>query len=339
MKNFDFSKIKYIDTHSHLHDKTFDIDREEVIKRMNENCISTTTIGTDLIESERAKNLAEQNENIFYTVGLHPHDNLAEFNDLFMENRQVVLPDTEKIKEYFEKMKSLVGSEKCVAIGECGLDYFYLNKGEQNAIAPTIEQMKWMQKIIFQKHIDLALELNLPLMLHVRPSENPLLGRGQGEVDREDAYLDAIEILKTYYQPSLNEKCEDFASQREVATTVTEGIKSVRGNFHFFVSTKNVLEKILKDLPDFTISIPAVCTFTDEYDEMIKAIPLDKIHIETDSPYVIPKNKRKEAKRNEPNFVTDVFEKVCELKGFESPEEKENFRNILIENFKNLYLK
>jgi TatD DNase family protein len=194
-----------------------------------------------------------------------------------------------------------------------------------------------MQKIVFERHIDLARELNLPLMLHIRPSENK---DENGNVNREDVYLDAIEILKNYEKEKIENK--DF---------------KLKGNFHFFVSTKNVLEKILKELPDFTISIPAVCTFTNEYDEMIKFCPLNKIHIETDSPYVLPKGRRKEKQkefdkisdeekinksylksRNEPNFVTDVFEKVCELKSINTETEKENFRNILKENFNNLYL-
>lgn len=69
---------------------------------------------------------------------------------------------------------------------------------------------------------------------------------------------------------------------------------------------------------------------------MIKAIPLDKIHIETDSPFVLPKNKRKEAKQNEPSFVVEVFEKVC---GIRKIEDRNKFKNVLKENFKKMFLK
>ena len=289
----DFSKIEYIDIHSHLNFKDYEEDLERVISDMGKNKIATICIGTDLRESELARDLALKNENIFYSIGLHPHDNLSEFNSS-LENPQ----------KYFSELKEIGMNEKCLAIGECGLDYFYLNKDlESGKIDENIfREIKENQKKIFIEHVKLAQDMNLALMLHIHPSE--------ANGNKEDAYLDTIEILK------------DF--------------ENIKGNFHFFVGTKNVLEKILKDLPNFTVSIPAVCTFTDEYNEMIKSIPLNKIHIETDSPFVIPKNNRKGAKRNEPNFVISVFEKICEIKNIENREE---FKGILKENFKNTFLK
>lgn len=277
---FDLSKIEYVDIHSHLQFKSFDNDREEVIKRMKEYKVATICIGTDFKESELAKDIAEKNENIFYSVALHPHDNLEEFA-FALKNKA----------EYFQKLKVLAENEKCLAIGECGLDYFY-NESRR------VEQEK-----IFRKHIELAIELDLPLMLHIRPSKD----------SHEDAYLEAIEILKEY--------------------------KDIRGNFHFFIGSMKVLEKILSDLPSFTVSIPAVCTFTDEYNEMIKLIPAEKIHIETDSPFVIPKNRRKVAKQNEPSFVRDVFDKICEIKGILDERKREDFREKLKENFQKMFLK
>ncbi len=289
---FDLNKIEYIDTHSHLQFKSYEENREEVINRMIENNIATICIGVDLKESEEGRNLALKHGNIFYSVALHPHDNLNEARDAF-----------ENEKEYFDKLKAIADNEKCLAIGECGLDYFYIYKDftegkiNEDKLKEEIEK----QKKIFMAHINLALELDLPLMLHIRPSEL--------EGNKEDAYLDAIEILKEY--------------------------KNIKGNFHFFVGTEKVLEKILNELESFSVSIPAVCTFTNEYDEMIKNIPLNKIHIETDSPFVMPKARRKVAKQNEPSFVIDVFEKICEIKGID---DKEEFKNVLKENFRNMYL-
>ena len=293
--SFDFSKIEYVDIHSHLQFDGYGEDRDEVIKRMNENKVATICIGTDLKESELAKNLAIENENIFYSIALHPHDNLSELEYAF-----------KNVDEYFDKLKALADNEKCLAIGECGLDYFYMYKDLQSGKINQEELNKEIikQKEIFINHINLSIELDLPLMLHIRPSEF--------EGNKEDAYFDAIEILKEY--KDLN----------------------IKGNFHFFVGTENVLENILKYLVNFTVSIPAVCTFTEEYDEMIKNIPLDKIHIETDSPFVIPKSRRKESKKNEPSFVIDVFDKICGIKNIEN---KEEFKSILKENFKKMYLK
>lgn len=297
---FDLSQTEYIDTHSHLQFHAYKNTQVEILNRMIENKIATICVGTDLKEAELAKILAEENENIFYSVGLHPHDNLEELNIAFNNK-----------KEYFEKLKSLADNEKCLAIGECGLDYFYIYKDfESGKISlKELEKIKLKQKEVFISHIELAIELDLPLMLHIRSSEY--------RENKEDAYLDAIEILLKF--------------------------KNIKGNFHFFVGSKNILENILKELPDFTVSITAVCTITDEYDEMIKQIPLNKIHIETDSPFVSPKNRRKEAKKNnlqnEPSFVIDVFDKICEIKNIKSVEEKEEFKEILKENFKKMYLK
>lgn len=290
--NFDLSKIEYIDTHSHLQFKSYDGNREEVIRRMTENKVVTICIGTDLEESLLAKKLSEENENIFYSVALHPHDNLNEAPEAFSNT-----------KEYFEKLKAVANNEKCLAIGECGLDYFYIYKelSEGKITEEKLKEEIGKQNKIFRAHIDLAIDLDLPLMLHIRPSEM--------NGNKEDAYFDAIEILKEY--------------------------KNIKGNFHFFVGTENVLEKILNELSNFTVSIPAVCTFTPEYDEMIKNIPLNKIHIETDSPFVMSKSRRKENKQNEPSFVIDVFEKICEIKGIEN---KEEFKNILKENFVKMYI-
>lgn len=290
--NFDLSKIEYIDIHSHLQFEGYGEERKNVLERMKENKVATICIGADLKESEAGKILAEENENVFYSIGLHPYDNLSEF-DFAFENQ----------KEYFEKLKNLNG-EKCLSIGECGLDYFYLYKDfqEEKITEEELRSKINKQKEIFKRHIELALELDLSLMLHVRPSEI--------DGNKEDAYLDVIEILKEY--------------------------ENSRGNFHFFVSTNNVLQKILKELPSFTISIPAVCTFTNEYDEVIKNIPLEKIHIETDSPFVLPKSKRGLAKQNESTFVIEVFEKICEIRNIEN---KEEFKEILKDNFKKMFLR
>lgn len=296
---FDLSQIEYIDIHSHLQFKSYAEDRVNVLKRMKEAKVATIAIGTDFSESSLARDLAKENENVFYSIALHPYDNLEEFEKAYLDQ-----------KNYFEKLKSLAG-EKCLAIGETGLDYFYLykNKRERKIKEIKLKEAIEKQKIIFKKHIDLALELDLPLMLHIRPSEE--------EGDKEDAYLDVLEILKEYQKRD----------------------KNLRGNFHFFVSTKKVLNIILKDFPSFTISIPAVCTFTNEYDEIISSIPKDRLHIETDSPFVLPKNKRKIAKQNEPTFVIEVFLKIAEIKNLKSDEEKEEFKKDLKNNFKRLFLK
>lgn len=137
--------MNYIDIHTHLHFPDFDSDRQEVISKMNELGIGAINVGTDLVTSKQAIELAEQNENLWATVGFHPHEAKKQ-NDL-------------------DALKELAKHPKVVAIGECGLDYFRLDD----------EKVKPIQKDLFIGQIKIASELGLPLMLHIRDSYDDVL--------------------------------------------------------------------------------------------------------------------------------------------------------------------
>lgn len=142
-------------------------------------------------------------------------------------------------------------------------------------------EIKEKQKEVFRKHVSLAQETGKPLMLHIRsnPKDSSL-----------NAYQDVLEILKEF--------------------------PSVKGDVHFFAGTwKNA--KAFLDI-GFTLSFTGVITFTHDYDEVIKNIPLDMIMSETDSPYVAPVPYR--GKRNEPSYVKEIVKKIAEIKNL--PEEK-----------------
>ncbi len=212
---------QFFDVHSHIQDSAFDIDRAEVLARMKEKA-AALVVGTDFEMSRKAVELAEAYENLFATIGLHPTDNHKEiFNE----------------KEYRE----LALNKKVVAVGECGLDYFRLPR-------ELIEEEKSRQKEIFEKQIELAVSLDLPLMLHCR-----------------DAHGDVLEVLST--------KKKEYTEK-------------LRGNVHFFSAGKEVAKKYL-DL-GFTLSFTGVITFTRDYDEALRYTPLKGIMSETDCPYVAP---------------------------------------------------
>ena len=128
-----------IDTHCHLDHPKFDEDRVDILQRAKEAGISKLiTIGCDAKSSERALNLAKTHQNLFATVGIHPHDAAnAEPGDT-------------------EKLRSLAQHKKCVAIGECGLDYYYDNSPRE------------IQQEIFRQQIKMAHKEALPLVIHVR---------------------------------------------------------------------------------------------------------------------------------------------------------------------------
>ncbi|NOY35642.1 MAG: TatD family hydrolase [bacterium] len=135
---------KLFDIHSHLNFPQFDGDRDEIIKKMRENGIWTICVGADKKTSLESVALAEKYEDVYAAVGLHPTDDEGEF-------------DTEYYRE-------LASHPKAVAMGECGLDMFRREKGDMER-----------QKNVFEKQIELAAELNKPLIIHCRQAHKEAL--------------------------------------------------------------------------------------------------------------------------------------------------------------------
>jgi TatD DNase family protein len=219
-----------IDTHSHLNFKAFDADRDEVIKRTKENNIVCIDVGTKFETSKHAVELAEKNENIFSAIGLHP----IHIDEGF---------DKEKYKEFAK-------NKKVVAIGEIGLDAKYPNE---------------KQREIFIEQLDLAKELDLPVIVHCRM-----------------AFEDLYKILKDY---------------------------KLRGTIHCFTGNLEQAKKFIE--LGFYIGINGIIDKMD-LEKVIKNIDLNKILVETDCPYLTPKNEGE--KRNEPIFVKHVIQKIADLK-------------------------
>lgn len=295
--------IKYIDIHSHLGFQDYSQDLNEVIKRMGDLYVATITIGTDFESSKEAVRIAEENKNVWACIGAHPTDK----RDFIFEEKD------------FEQ---LIKNPKVVAIGECGLDYFRLedefNKGlslrrnevtgKGESLVEFTEKEKKRQQSEFVKQIEFSIKYNKPLMLHIRDgiSEGLPFGVPKGSPSEKvsSAYADCYEILSKYKGKA-------------------------RGNMHFFAGNLEWAKEFI-DL-GFTISFTGVITFARQYDEIIKNIPLDKIHAETDSPLVAPIPYR--GKRNEPVYVIEVVKKIAEIRG----EDLEIVRLQLLENAKRVF--
>jgi TatD DNase family protein len=159
------------------------------------------------------------------------------------------------------------------------------------------DEVKDKQKEIFRKHIKIAILVKKPLMMHMRPSKGNM-----------DAYEDALSILNEF--------------KDEIG-------KSLFGNFHFFVGNIDIAKKILK--LGFTMSFDGPITFSKDYDELIKFLPIESIMIETDSPYVAPSPYR--GKTCEPWMVIEVAKKVAEIKELSF----ENVSNQLMINTKGFF--
>lgn len=232
--------MKLVDVHAHLTDAKFN-DVEDVILRAKENGVQNIICSAyDLSSSKKAVELAEKYENVFACVGIHP-ENVEDFND-----------------QALHQLENLALSEKVVAIGEIGLDYYWVSDNKD------------LQKEVFEKQIDLANKTNLPIVVHCR-----------------DAIGDAIEILK-------NNKIK-----RESLLHCYSGSKESA--------------KILSDL-NFSFSFGGVVTFKNAKTavEVVEFLPIEKILLETDCPYMSPEPYR--GKRNEPKNVVYVADKISKIK-------------------------
>jgi TatD DNase family protein len=155
----------YIDIHSHLNDPRFDADLSDVLLHMREGGVASIVVGTDRTMSERAITLAEQNADLWATIGLHPTDNHKETFDHAAYAKMAAHP-------------------RVVAIGECGLDYYW---PEHDQWQSGMVEEKARQRELFEAQITIALQVNKPLMIHGRPSKGSM-----------DAYEDILAILKNF---------------------------------------------------------------------------------------------------------------------------------------------
>lgn len=150
--------MKYIDIHCHLNFDVFDLDRKDVIDRAKKDEVGMIVVGTNYKTSQAAIKIANENENIWAIIGLHPVEIPCEQFD-------------------FDKYKELAQHKKVIGIGECGFDYF--RQGYEN---------RKLQADIFEKQIIIANEVKKPLMLHLRNGLN----------SGENAYKDGIDMLKKH---------------------------------------------------------------------------------------------------------------------------------------------
>lgn len=249
--------MKLVDTHAHIYDKKFDGDFSKVMERINNELDFVVSIGYDLESSEKSINLSKKYEKIYSVIGFHPTE----------------------IKKYSEeaerKLEELVKNPKVVAIGEIGLDYYWMDDPEEE------------QKKVFRMQMELARKLKLPVVIHTR-----------------DAMEDTVNILEEY--------------------------KDLGGIMHCYPGSYETAKKLMDR---YYFGIGGVVTFKNNKvtKETVKKLPLEKIVIETDCPYLTPEPFR--GKRNEPVYVKYVAEKIAEIKEVSLEEVIE----VTTQNAKNAY--
>jgi len=234
-----------IDTHCHLDDERYNDDLDDVLDNAQKAGVNKFIIpGADSSTLERAVEISEKYKNVYFAVGVHPYD--IEGYD----------------RSYLEQF---VSHPKCVAIGECGLDYFRLPEGEDE-----IDKEKEAQKKVFIDQILWAKEIKKPLIVHIRESS-----------------VDCLELLDKY-----------------------AGVEG--GVLHCYNADESLLKLSNKN---FYYGIGGVLTFKNakKLINVYNKIPIDKLLIETDAPYLTPHPYR--GQRNEPSYTTLVADKMAELSG------------------------
>lgn len=244
-----------IDTHIHLDFVDFLNDLALVLDRARKSGVKSFIIPAASINTlKEAKNISTSNSDVYYAVGIHPchiDEIYSTGNNLESNNIQILQDELE--------------SKKCVAIGECGLDFYRLEKGDTKTIDLQIKA--------FCMQIELAIKHDLPLILHVRDSK-----------DNRQASMEVSNILSHYL--ALH--------------------KSFKGVFHCY----NACDILLDFSNNFYYGIGGIITFknANELLEITPKIPLNRIVLETDAPYLAPTPHR--GKRNESGFLTYIAEKL-----------------------------
>lgn len=235
-------KFKIIDSHAHYDDESFDADRDEVLKQITDNgVIGILNCAASYDSLKTTDELTRKHDYIYGALGIHP------------ENANEMKEDTlEEIKKYISE------NLKIVAIGEIGLDYYW----EEN---PPRE----VQKEIFRKQMNLARELNMPVVIHDR-----------------DAHQDTLEIIKEFPE--------------------------VTGVVHCFSGSVEFAKECIK--LGYFIGFTGVVTFKNakKVVEVAKEIPLDRMLVETDCPYMAPEPNR--GKRNKSDYIEYIIKKIAEIR-------------------------
>ena len=230
----------FFDTHAHYDDEAFDADRAELLPALHEAGVELIVDpGCDAESSRRALALAETYPFVYAAVGFHP----------------------EELKSYsgsLETIRALAAHEKCVAIGEIGLDYYW------------DDSRKDEQKALFRAQLELALELNKPVIVH----------------DRE-AHGDCLEIVSDY--PAL------------------------RGVFHCYSGSAETARELIKRGWYLGFDGPVTYKNNRRAAEVLAVCPLERLLLETDSPYLSPVPMR--GRRNDSRNLRYVADKIGELLG------------------------
>lgn len=311
-----------IDTHAHLYWDSFKEDFDEVtLRSINAGVTTIINVGVDVEKSREALRLtkgslsgysssAVEKLQLFSTIGIHPHEAIKYSSDAPLQK------DIEKLEQIYESSPT-----KVVAVGECGLDYLFreldpslITQDDRKEVAQ--DDIIASQKRLFQAQIDLAKKLNLPLIVHCRDDRS------------KDSGSTSTSAMSSAPNGSPPTETVSPSAWDEVITMT----KNHFGIYHCYSGLPQTTNYLLQTT-NFLISFAGTITYPkNEYlREAAKILPLEKMVLETDCPFLPPQSKR--GQRNEPSAVKEIAQTVANLKGisFEEVAEQttENGKKIL----------
>jgi TatD DNase family protein len=240
----------FVDSHAHLDGHKYDSDRNEVLARAADAGVNTVVcIGnSDTPDGfDCAIKLAEEHPNIYATVGIHPHE--AKLGD----------------EDLYTKLSELATHPKVIGWGEIGLDFHYDHSPRD------------VQRAVFVRQMELARALELPIIIHCRPTDNT-----------DNAWQEVFALLREHWQGRT-------------------------GIIHCFTGEPKHMREAVEF--GFMVSFSGAVTFpkAENIRAAARECPVDRILIETDSPYLAPIPYR--GKRNEPAYVVETAKKIAEVRG------------------------
>lgn len=238
-----------IDSHVNLHALQFNEDRNEVIARAREAGVGLMVEISDKLSTfEATHGLAMAHNDIWCTVGVHPHE-AKDYADLTAD-----------------RLVELAGRDRVVGIGECGLDFHY-------DLSP-----RETQATVFRQHIEASRRTGLPLVVHTREADDVMAA-----ILEEEQAKGPFRFL-----------------------------------MHCYTSGPELAEKTAELGGWFSVSGIATFKAAEDVREIIRAMPQDRIIVETDCPYLAPVPYR--GRRNEPAYVGHVLDKLAEIRGWSRDE-------------------
>lgn len=267
------------DTHCHLDFEQFDSDRPEALNRAWEAGLTRILIpGLDLASSRSAVKLAESHPNLFAAIGVHPTEALN-FERSTLETLHRLFMESNGLPLAREQVPAL---QKIVAIGEIGLDYYWDSAPHD------------VQQGALKEQLNLAGALGLPVVLHLREA---------GDAPDGDCASDLLTILDEWVnrlQSSQNPLAERPGVLHSYSGNLATARKALQMNFYIGITG------------------PLTYKNAESKRQLVKALPLDRILIETDAPYLAPVPQR--GRRNEPAFVRHIADKIAEIHSINTEE-------------------